>query len=280
MFVIKSNGGREVFHPNKIVRSLAQVGVDEPVAQTIAQEVQGLGKKSITSEEIFRTAIGYLMQYNPTWAGKYNLRKAIMQLGPTGYPFEQYIAEVLHAYGYETQTNQFLRGTCVRHEIDVVARTPGHHYIIECKYHNTPGARSDLKVALYLWARFLDVKDKLERDPSHPREEHGVWLVTNTRCTSEAIDYAQCMGMRVTSWGYPKDKSLEQMIHEKGLYPINLFPVGSARWMYAKFAEKGMYLLRDIIPLSAKDLSKAMNVPEEDIVFLQDQARKLCQPNP
>ena len=277
MFVIKSDGKREAFHASNIVRSLSQVGVDEPVAENIAHEIQALGKKSIQSEEIFHSVLAYLMQYNPIWAGKYNLRKAIMQLGPTGYPFEQYIAQILHAYGYETQTNQFIRGKCVRHEIDVVAREPGHHYIVECKYHNTPGSRSDLKVALYLWSRFLDIKDRFDHESGHPNEEHGIWLVTNTRCTTEAIQYAECMGMRVTGWGYPNGKGLEYMIHEKALYPINLFPVGQTRWMYSKLAEQGLYLLKDLIPLSSHDLARTINVPEEDIIFLQEQAKKLCQ---
>lgn len=279
MLVIKADGKREPFRVRNIERSLEQVGVDELVAQTIAKEIQGLNKKTIPSEEIFNSVIGYLMQYNPVWAGKYNLRKAIMQLGPTGYPFEQYVSEILRAYGYETDTNQFIRGSCVKHEIDVVARSPGHHFLIECKYHNTPGARSDLKVALYLWARFLDVKNRLESDREHPREQHGVWLITNTRCTSEAIQYAQCVGMNVTSWGYPKENSLEFMIHSRGLYPINLFPLGSQRWMYGKFAEQGLYLLKDLLRFDARDLSAKTGAPAQDIAFLQEQAKKLCQRN-
>ena len=45
-----------------------------------------------------------------------------MDLGPTGYPFEDYVAEILKTEGYQTQVRQVLEGNCVSHEIDVIAQ--------------------------------------------------------------------------------------------------------------------------------------------------------------
>ena len=44
-----------------------------------------------------------------------------MKLGPTGYPFEDFIAKLLQADGYETKVRQILKGECITHEIDVIA---------------------------------------------------------------------------------------------------------------------------------------------------------------
>jgi len=84
--------------------------------------------------------------------------------------------------------------------------------MIECKFHGIPGGRTDIKVALYTYARFLDVKEKGDFDLP--------WLITNTRLTQEAKAYAACIGMKVTGWDYPEGESLNEMIDKSGLYPI------------------------------------------------------------
>jgi len=276
MFVLKAGGKKEYFNKKNIERSLVAVGLGEKIAKGLADEVSLRFKKTVSSDEIFRYVLSRLKSYGPEFLGRYNLRRAIMHLGPTGYPFEKYVGKILEEYGYKTKTNQIVQGNCVSHEVDVMAWKDKTHFIVECKYHNTPGARSDLKVALYVWARFLDIRKKWEDDPKHSQTEfHGVWLVTNTRCTSEAIDYGNCVGMLVTGWGYPKEMSLEQMIHQKKLYPINIFPDWASRLAYHRLYENGIYLLRDCLKLSTKEFARKANLKEMEAVAFQEQARKL-----
>ncbi len=278
MFVLKAGGKKEYFNKKNIERSLAAVGLDAKIAKGLADEVSLRFKKTVSSDEIFRYVILRLKSYGPEFLGKYNLRRAIMNLGPTGYPFEKYVGKILEEYGYKVKTNQIVQGVCVKHEIDVIARKDKSHFIVECKYHNTPGGRSDLKVALYVWARFLDIKQRWESDPKHDQPLiHGVWLMTNTRCTSEAIDYGNCVGMLVTGWGYPKGMSLEELIHQKKLYPINIFPDWAGRLAYHRLYENNIYLLRDCLSLSVKDLAKKANIKETEAVVFQEQARKLIR---
>ena len=276
MFIIKAGGKKEYFNKKHIENSLANVGLDRKIAKGLAYEASLKFRKTVSSDEIFRFVLGRLRSYGPEFLGRYNLRRAIMHLGPTGYPFEKYIARVLDEYGYKTKTNQIIQGDCVRHEIDVMAWKDKSHFIVECKYHNTPGARSDLKVALYVWARFLDIKKKWESDPKHDQPwVHGVWLVTNTRCTTDAIDYGGCVGMLITGWGHPKEMSLERMIEQKKLYPINIFPDWAGRLNYVRIYESGIHLLKDCLRFSAIDLAKKAGLKEIEAAAFQEQARKL-----
>src|SRR5205085_12654308 len=105
-------------------------------------------------------------------------------LGPTGYPFEDFIARILQSFGYSTKVRQFLMGKCVSHEIDIVAEKSGKSCMIEAKFHNNPGIRSEIHVALYTQARFQDVKLRNTLD--------SAWLVTNTKTTVDANTYALC----------------------------------------------------------------------------------------
>lgn len=56
---------------------------------------------------------------------RYDLKRALMELGPSGYPFEKLISDLLRKFGYRTKTNLTLQGKCVSHEIDVIAEKDG-----------------------------------------------------------------------------------------------------------------------------------------------------------
>jgi hypothetical protein len=137
-----------------------------------------------------------------------------MDLGPTGYPFEDYISEILKMEGYDTKVRQVLQGKCVSHEIDVIIEKDGKKSMIECKFHNSPGARSQIHVPLYTKARFDDIKDK--------NNLNSAWIVTNTKITQDSLDYAICSNMKVISWDYPENGSFRDLIEKYELHPITM----------------------------------------------------------
>ena len=188
------------------------------------------------------------------YAAKYSLKRAIMHLGPGGFYFERYMAAVLKAYGYQTKYNQFLMGKCTEHEVDIVAEREGKKYMIECKFHTNPGRKSDLKVALYVYARFLDLKDKNKfTEPV---------LITNTRFTSEAIKYSKCMGTKVIGWHYPRGKeSLEHYIESKKLYPVTVLTSLTGH-LSRRFREVNIVLASDLLKFTPKSLARRFRVKE------------------
>ena len=80
-----------------------------------------------------------------------------MELGPSGFPFEKFISKLFEVQKYSVQTGQFVKGKCVTHEIDVIARKENEIVLAECKYRNTQGITVDVKTPLYIHSRFEDV---------------------------------------------------------------------------------------------------------------------------
>jgi len=165
-----------------------------------------------------------------------------MEFGPTGFPFEEYIAEIFKAKGYETLIDQVVLGSCVPHEVDVVAWNEQKLIMTEVKYHNEPGGKTDLKVALYVKARFDDLNSHKHVYGAYPaRNISEWWLVTNTKFTDTATKYAECQkNLHLVSWGYPEGNSLLDMIEAAKLHPITCLNSITA-------AEKAELISHDIV---------------------------------
>lgn len=234
--VIKATGEIEPFSEEKVISSLLRAGASRQLAEDIIAQTKPSLYQNIPTFEIYSTVMKILKKEQRPIAEKYNLKKAIMDLGPTGYPFEKFVAVVLQATGCQVATNKIVQGKCVSHEIDVIAENK-EKYMIECKFHGLPGGRTDIKVALYTYARFLDVKEKGGFDIP--------WLMTNTKLTQEVKTYALCMGMRVTAWDYPEGDSLNEMIDKSGLYPITASTTLPEQ-KKLELIEKGIVFSRDL----------------------------------
>jgi hypothetical protein len=138
------------------------------------------------------------------------------------------------------------RGRCISHELDVIAHKGNEHIMVECKFHNAPGTKSDAKVALYIQARFEDIEKRWKAQPEHGTKLHGVWLVTNTKLTSDATDYAKCVGMHALGWDYPADESLQKLVERHGLHPVTCLTLLS-RSQKQELLRQGFVLCKDIL---------------------------------
>jgi hypothetical protein len=213
--VLKANKKIEEFSEEKIAKSVKRTGVPKEVQATVVRKVKEAVHENITSSEIY-DHVSDALEKSPFPFAKsvYRLKQAIMDLGPTGYPFEDFVSEILNTVGFKTEVRQILLGTCVRHEVDVVAEKGGVRAMVEAKFHNAAGSQSDLHVPMYTKARFDDLKEK------HNLTE--VWLVTNTKASEDAIVYADCVGMKLISWDYPDGGSLRDLVERAGLHPITM----------------------------------------------------------
>lgn len=215
--IIKASGEKVPFEPEKLRRSLLRVGTYEELINQILDEVVNYLHDGMSTREIYRIAFRLLHKKSRTLAAKYHLKRAIMRLGVTGYPFEKYFAEILHHQGFQVQNNQIIKGHCVNHEVDIVANKNNKHIYIECKYHNFQGNKCTVKIPLYVKARFIDI---IEKQQNMAAENFEMWLVTNTRFTSDALQYGNCAGLHLVSWDYPQNNNLKEQIEISGLYPI------------------------------------------------------------
>ncbi len=218
--IVKASGKRESFEPEKLRFSLLNSGASQEEAEKVLAHLKPELKDGISTHDIYRHAFSILSSLSRHVARSYSLRRAVMDLGPSGFPFEDFVAEILRAKGFECATRQTIIGGCVPHEVDVVAWNEKKLLMVEAKFHNELGTKSDLKVVLYVKARFDDIKDNVYNYGGKTRKVSDVWLVTNTKFSSTAIHYAECKNMTLIGWNYPEKGNLQNMIEGEGLHPV------------------------------------------------------------
>lgn len=251
MKVTKSSGDVQEFSEKKIYSSVKEAGGSSKLAKEAIKEVKKNYTKNMPTKKILQILIEFLKK-EPAVSEKYDLKRAIMDLGPSGFPFEKFFSKILKEYGFETKVGQKIKGKRIFHEVDVIAKKK-KKFMIECKYHNHKGTITKLHPAMYTYARFLDLK-KHNFDSS--------WLVTNTRCSPDALNYSKSVKQKVTSWKYPKKQSLEKLIERKKLYPITILHSIDENLKH-KFFEKDLIILKDFEKISQEELKIEFNLTEE-----------------
>jgi hypothetical protein len=218
--IVKAGGVSEPFDPSRLVTSLMRAGAGEHTARTIARTITDTVVPGMASRDIYARAFALLRKESRPLAARYALRRALLELGPTGHPFEDFVSHLFRAEGWQVETRKILKGKCVSHEVDLYASHAGEsaHLAAELKYHNDPNYKTDLKVALYVKSRFDDIFACDPQVRSCP-VDRGL-LVTNTKFTSEAIAYAECAGVELLGWGYPLQGSLFMRMSHAKIYPI------------------------------------------------------------
>ena len=223
IYVIKMNGVREIFDPSKLHNSLARSGAKEEVIEEILKTINKKVKDGMTTSEIYRLAFSFLHKEQKKTAFRYSLRRAVNELGPTGFGFEKFVAEIFKARGYQVKTDQIVRGYCVDHEVDVVAWDDRNLLMCEAKFHNDIGLKSDVKVALYVEARMEDLAAVTHDGYGAPgRKMTEGWLITNTKFSSAAIQYGMCKNLKMVGWNFPQITNLHSMIEVTKTIPITV----------------------------------------------------------
>ncbi|CAM2790502.1 restriction endonuclease [Flavobacterium frigoris] len=240
MKIIKHSGDIVDFDPEKLRKSLMKSGADDLVVEDILHKISSEIYEGISTKKIYKRAFALLKKEANSHAARYNLRSALQSLGPAGFFFEKYIARLFDAEGYQTVTNLILPGKCVSHEIDVLIKKDNELEMIECKFHSARENKSDVKVPLYVFSRFNDLRERKQIVFSKNEIISKCWIVTNNRFTSDAIVFAKCSGMNLLSWDYPKGNNLKTKNDIDCLYPVTCLTTLS-------LVEKDKLLILDVI---------------------------------
>lgn len=273
IMVTKGDGTLEPLDMHKIQFALAKAGASKALSEEVIDEIAPKLHQNITTKEIFSLAFKSLNEMRPGAAARFGLKAALFKMGPEGYPFETFVAALLRGRKYETKLRQIVRGKCVQHEIDVIARRPPYEgkpkmdSIVECKFHNDPAIRCRIQSALYSWARFLDIRDAGEHDIT------SAWLVTNTKFTSDVIQYADCVGLRLLGWSFPASESIQVRIEENRLYPLTVMNSLDRRTFLA-LHDAGYIIVSDIVSASERDLA-ALRLPQKTLARLHEEAHAI-----
>lgn len=271
--VTKASGIIEDINPDKLRSSLIRSGADKDLVEDIIERVLKEVGPYTSTKKIYRLAKKYLRRLNHSSVMRYSLKRALFRLGPTGYPFEKYYGAVLKNYGYETDNGLIIEGKCVKHEIDVFALKDDEVSLVECKYHSRAGIPVDVKVAMYVSSRFRDLAPVIAS--RYPGRKFRGWLVTNTRCTSDAIQFAKCYGLNMRSWGHPDNNSLEKMIEDKRLYPVTIIS-GIQKGLINRLIDHNIILLKDLTAMETNDIQRVLSLSGKKAAILKKQAEDLC----
>ncbi len=272
--IIKANGETDTFQVEKLRQSLRRSGASDETIDAVVDEVTASLHDGMTTNTIYRRAYKLLKQVSrkTTTAPRYSLKRAIMDMGPSGYPFEHLIARILERHGFETQVGVTRQGHCVTHEVDVLAERDGTRIAIECKYHNRQGYICDVKVPLYIQSRFLDLQRASRENGNGPEITEG-WVVTNTRFSGDAMDFGRCMGLRLISWDYPEGEALKDRIERAGLYPVTVL-TNLKKAEMAKILDAKIVTCRELV--AGQQILGTLGIGVKRIAAVLAEAKALC----
>ncbi|WP_027384790.1 restriction endonuclease [Epilithonimonas caeni] len=218
---IKNNAGETVeFEISKLENSLRNSGAGEQSVKRVLETVLPKCFEGITTGELYRMAFEELKKISNSVAARYSLKKALLELGPAGFYFEQWISRVFQNIGYKTETGQLIKGHSVTHEADVIAKKDSKTYWVECKFRNAEDTKISVTTPMYVLSRIKDISD-IQYDLFGTKTEFtDGWLITNTYFTKDSVAFSEYYGLRLLSWDYPKDKNIKSLVDQNALYPI------------------------------------------------------------
>ena len=220
MYVKKSSGELAEFSQERLKKSLINAGASEAIADRIVSNILNIIQEEISTGKIYSEAFRMLKTLKSPAANRYNLKKAILQLGPSGYPFEKFVGEIFKSLNYEVKVGTVVEGRCVSHEVDVWAKKPGEWLMLECKFRNRQGEKVDVKNPLYIKSRFDDVVSNWRKENGENPVHYQGGIVTNSHFSVDALRYGNCVKLKMISWEHPNGKSLKNLIDQSDLHPV------------------------------------------------------------
>lgn len=266
VYVKKSDGSKQPFSMKKLKHSLGFTGARKDQVDDIIDFVTQNAYDGITTRNIYKLAFKQLRKISPPMAVYYGTKQALTELGPDGYLFEKFIAEIFNHMGYETKHSVVLEGKCTTHEIDVIAEKKNSKILIECKFHNSRDRNNDIKTALYIKARADDVKN-------NKHEFDSFYLISNTSFSSDAIEYSTCAGLFVWGANFPPQNTLQDIIMELGVMPLTCLK-SLSKSNKQKLLNNHCLLAKN---LKADDLRK-IDLPENKIYKVLKELKQIHKP--
>jgi len=220
ILIIKSDGKQEPFDQEKLRKSLARAHVSTFLIEDILLAVRKKLRNNMTTSQIYTMAFKMLHRKNDRSAYRYSIKRSLLSLGPTGFPFEKFLGAILEKKGYHVEIGKIVSGECINHEVDIIAYNTHNLVIAEVKFHNDLSTKTDTKVGLYVKARFDDLKRTVFDYKDAPVTMTKGMVITNTKFTHNVIKYAKCVGVEMIGWDYPQNGNLYDMIEETNLHPL------------------------------------------------------------
>lgn len=270
--VTKADGTTQLFKREKVVNTCLRMGATMVVAELVASKIEARIYDGIDTRKILQMIFRFLRKHKPVIRYQVDLRKALSLLNPAP-EFENYIQVLLNENGYEVTPNRIVKGRCVEHEIDAIARKNGKTCLVEIKHHYNYHTTTSLDVSRISRAVFEDVTEGYELGLNNLKIDFSM-IICNTKLSEHARHYADCRGISHIGWGSPKEHDLQTMISKKKLYPITLLKKLNSQTRH-QLASNRVILLRDLIEKNPSELRKLTGISKEKLQGIVKNAREI-----
>ena len=220
MQVKKYSGELIEFDLRRLKGSLSKSGATPDVVEEVWEKMKPMVYDGISTRDLYKLAFRLLKREADSFAARYSLKRALKDLGPAGYYFEQWVARLFNHADYQTLTSQHLAGNSVTHEVDVVAQKDDELLLVECKFRNTEDAKITVTTPMYFLSRVNDFEGRTFSFFGKNMKFTAGWLVTNAYMTTDSVDFAIYYNLHLLSWSYPEESSIKRRVDNAGLYPI------------------------------------------------------------
>ena len=258
---IQNNAGEIVeFEILKLENSLRNSGAEENSIKKVIDNILPNCVEGVTTREIYKLAFDELKKISNVAAARYSLKRALLELGPAGFYFEQWIARVFQNIGYKTETGQLIKGHSVMHEADVIAKKGEKTYWVECKFRNAEDTKISVTTPMYVLSRIKDISGiNYNLFETQTKFTDG-WLITNTYFTKDSVAFGEYYGLRLLSWDYPKDKNIKSLVDQNALYPITCLTSLDGK-QKQKLLEQKCLLVKEMF--NDQNILNSLNLNEE-----------------
>jgi hypothetical protein len=258
--VTKANGSIQLFDREKVVKTCLRMGANKQVACEVAAKVERRLFDGISTARILQLIFSFMRKYEPAIGHLFDLRKGL-SLMSSKPEFEKFIQILLAHNGFEVSPNQILRGKCVEHEVDAIARKNGITYFVEAKHHASYHSSTGLDESRIARAVLEDVTEGFVLGKTDLKIDKAM-IVTNTRYSDHAIQYGKCRNILQIGWSFPINLGLQNMIEEKNLYPLSCLRDlrGEVRM---RLVNSGIVLIQQLNEETPAKLAGKTGLPQE-----------------
>jgi hypothetical protein len=274
--VTKADGSRQLFDGEKVVKTCIRMGATRSVAESVVKEIEARLYDGIETKEILQMVFKRLKRHRPSVRYHFDLRKALSLLNPAP-DFELFVQVLLREHGYDVTPNQIIRGRCVEHEIDAVARKNGKIFIVEVKHHYNYHTPISLDVSRISRAVFEDVTEGYEFGLNDRKIDRAM-IVCNTKLSEHAKRYAECRGIHHIGWSSPQNHDLQTMIEAKHLYPITYLKRLN-RVTRRKLLSHQIVLLKQLTEKNPRELRRQTGISPKEFESILRKIRALLSGN-
>jgi HJR/Mrr/RecB family endonuclease len=262
VFVTKADGSRQLFDREKVVKTCLRMGANRRIAFEVADEVEARLYDGIPTRKVLQMIFRLLRKHKPAIRHFLDLKKGL-SLMDSKPEFEKFVQILLAHHGFEVTPNQIIKGKCVGHEVDAIARKDDVTYFVEAKHHSNYHTPTGLDESRIARAVLEDVTEGFVLGKNDLKIDRAM-IVTNTRYSEHARRYGKCRNILQIGWSSPKTLGLQNMIEEKKLYPLSCIK-GLNSETKMKLVNSGIVMVKQLLEEESSKLARETGISLETL---------------